>query len=827
MANTKVDVLQAVMDEKYAAQITQEQWNVLSQDPAWRDLATEVPELTAPLYARFGLQPSGNPAVNPTLAADTFNVVGKRLPRTHGIGVVTSVGKFSQHIITENMVFMKVLGSKHPHAKVLKVDTSKAEKLPGVVSIMHRGNMPKEYADVTLGAGPPARFIFGEEVYQVGAPVAAVVAETEHIADEAMRMIEVQYQVLPAVFDMIDATKSNTAKQWDSKLDGTTLAIAQPFVRGNGDQGLTQGDVVVQSVSNRGFEDHVALELGNSISWWDNNKLNHIGTVRHPHGRRASLAQWLKIPQNQVRIISPGYLGSSYGSKRDPDWADIIAALMAKVVGRPVKAIASRSEDLVIRTHRAQSRTEAKMSVKRDGTIVGATFKVTSNVGAARLAAATGSWIGFQQMYKIPNLKLEGIDVFTNMYRYGSYRCVQHPVATLSQEILIDKAAYAINMNPLDIRLKNINEAGNPDTKKPYSNPSSIACLQKAAEMIGWKAKWHAPKAKEVRPGVFHGIGIASHTCSHGAGGAPSTGSVVINADGTLSIVSAAAEVGPGERTIMAMIGSEALGIPYEQTTISPDVDTDFTSDTGNTAGSRQTISGGWGIYEAAIDARQQVLYWAALRFVANARAATPPQTITVKVEDLDIVKGVVVMKSDPTKTLKMADVVAAAANPIIGRGAHLHEATWERMSFASHAVEVEVDTVTGSVKILKYVAVHDVGRAINPMGVEQQIEGGAIMGIGAALFEENLVDAATGLPINDNILDYKLMSMKDIPRSIDVGILEYPKAFGTYGAMGIGEPPIALPGPVIANAIYNAVGAWVESMPFTRVKLLAALKTA
>lgn len=829
MAKIKIDAVQAVLDEKYAAQITQEQWNELSQDPVWRDLATEVPELTAPLYARFDVPSNGNghPASNPTLAAETLNVVGKRMPRTHGVGVVTSIGKYSQHMIGENMVFMKVLGSKHPHAKVLKVDASKAEKLPGVVAIMHRGNMPKEYQDVSLSAGPPSRYIFGEEVYQVGAPVAAVVAETEHIADEAMRMIEVEYQILPAVFDMIEATKSNTPKQWDNKLDGTTLAVAQPFVRGNPDQGMGQGDVVVESVSSRGFEDHVALELGNSISWWDNNKLIHIGTARHPHGRRASMAQWLKVPQNQVRIISLGYMGSSYGSKRDPDWADIIAALMAKVVRRPVKAIASRSEDLVIRTHRAQSRTDAKMAVKRDGTIMGATYKVTSNVGAARAAAATGSWIGFQQQYKIPNLKLEGIDTFTNMYRYGSYRCVQHPVATLAQEILIDKAAYAINMNPLDIRLKNMNDVGNPDTKKPYSNPSMKATLEKAAETIGWKTKWHAPKAKEVRPGVFHGIGIASHTCSHGAGGAPSTATVVINADGTLSVVSAATEIGGGERTVMAMIASEALGIPYELTSISPDVDTDFTADTGNTAGSRQTISGGWGVYEAAMDARQQVLQWAADKFVADAKRATPPQNLTVKPSDLDIQKGVVVIKSDPTKTLKMADVVAAAANPIIGRGAHIHEATWERMAFAAHAAEVEVDTVTGSVKVIKYVAVHDVGRAINPMGVEQQIEGGVIMGLGAALLEENLVDAATGLPINDNILDYKLMSIKDVPRTIDVVMLEYPKAYGTYGAHGIGEPPIAVPGPTISNAIYNAVGARVESLPITRIKVLAALKTA
>lgn len=822
MANKPVDAVQAVLDSKYAAQITQEEWNELSRDPVWRDLAAEVPELTAPLMERFTVRPSGNghPSSNPTLALENLTVVGTRKPRSHGVGVVTSIGKYAQHMIGENMVFMKVLGSKHPHAKVVKIDTSKAEKLPGVVAIMHRFNMPKEYADVAMEAGPPTRFIFGEEIFQVGAPVAAVVAETEHIADEAMRMIEVEFQVLPAVFDMIEATKATTAKQWDNKLDGTTLAIAQPFVRGNPDQGMSQGDVVVEGTSSRGFENHVALELGNSISWWDNDRLIHIGTARHAHGRRDRMAQWLKVPQNKVRIITPGYMGASYGSMRDPDWADVIAAIMAKTVHRPVKAIATRSEELVVRTHRAASRTEARMAVKRDGTIVGATFKVNSNVGAYRSAAATGSWITFQQLYKIPNLKLEGIDSFTNMYRYGSYRCVQHPVATLSQEILIDKAAYAINMNPLDIRLKNLNDVNNPDTKKPYSNPSMRVVLQKAADVVGWKDKWHAPKAKEVRPGVFHGIGIGAHSCSHGAGGAPSTATVVINADGTLTVVSGAAEIGPGERTVMAMIASEALSSPYESTSISPDVDTDFTADTGNTAGSRQTISGGWGVYEAAIDARQQVLSWAADKFTAD-------QKRPIKPADLDIQKGVVVLKSDTTKTMKFADVVAAAQNPIIGRGAHIHETDWERMAFAAAAAEVEVDTVTGSIKLLKYVAVHDVGRAINPLGVEQQIEGGVIMGLGAALLEENLVDAATGLPINDNVLEYKLLTIKDVPRTIDVVMVEYAKAYGTYGAHGIGEPPIALPGPVISNAVYNAVGARVENLPITRIKVLNALKSA
>lgn len=826
----QVDVLRAIQDQGYAAQLTREQWSELIQDPLWHEISAEMPELTAPLYAQFGAQVGGNghgAQSSPSAAAADFAVIGKRIPRMHGMGIVTGVGKYSQHIIGKNMVFMKTLRSTHPHARIKSIDTSKAEKLPGVVKILHRFNLPKEYQDSAVEAGPPKRFLFGEEVYQVGAPVATVAAESEHIADEALRLIEVEYEVLPAALDFLEAMKPNTPKQWDNKLDGTILAVAQPLVRGDPDKGMNSGDVVVESTTSRSFEQHMALELSNSVSWWDNERLIQIGTTRHAHGTRALLAQILKVPQSQVRSISPGYVGASYGNLRTPDWNEAIAAVMAKLVGRPVKYIDTRSEDFVTRTHRAQERTEAKMAVKRDGTIVAATYKVIANAGAMRGSWATGAWIGLQLLYKIPNLKLEGIDVFTNMYRGGTLRCVSHPYATFAQEVLIDKAAAAIGMNPLEIRLKNINEAGNPETKTPYSNPGLRACIEEVAKTIQWSDKWHAPKSKEVRPGVFHGIGFAAHTCSHGAGGSPSTASVVVNADGTLTVVSGAAEVGPGERTVMAMIAAETLGIPLTLTSITPDVDSDYTSDTGVTAGSRQTLSGGWGVYEAAMDAKQQLLQWAAQKFVADAKRATPPQTITVKAEDLDIKDGGVFMKVDTSKKLAVRDVVAVANNPIIGRGAHIHEPTWERMAFAAHAAEVEVDTVTGTIQVLKYVAAHDIGRALNPFAVEQQIEGGVIMGLGAALHEELLVDQATGLPINDNILEYKALSIKDVPRKIDLILVEYNKQYGVYGAHGIGEPPIALPAPTVSNAVYNAVGVRMESLPMTRVKLLAALKAA
>jgi xanthine dehydrogenase molybdenum-binding subunit len=202
---------------------------------------------------------------------------------------------------------------------------------------------------------------------------------------------------------------------------------------------------------------------------------------------------------------------------------------------------------------------------------------------------------------------------------------------------------------------------------------------------------------------------------------------------------------------------------------------------------------------------------------------------IEVTPEQLDIRDGLVFFKDNPEVTLEIGDAVNAVVpnTAVIGRGAHFHEGTWERIAMAAHAAEVEVDTVTGTVTILKYVAAHDVGRAINPFSTEQQIEGGAIMGIGAALTEELLVDFATGLPLNGNLLDYKILSIKDVPRSIDVILVEKFKEWGVYGAQGVGEPPTAVPPPTIANAVHNAIGAWVEDMPITRRKVLEALKSA
>src|SRR5712691_6255938 len=386
MEQKKVDALRVVQDPAYAASLTESQWRDLNNDPVWSELVGEFHEMTAPVITLYAAQlgqaaprtqtppraPAARPPAQPTPPANTpqqFDVIGKRVPRLHGLGIVTNLGQYTENMRMNRMLFTRTLRSPHPHAKIKSVNTSKAEALRGVVAVLHRGNLPAEYRDVKLGSGPPDRYLFNEEVFEVGSPIAVVAAESEHIADEAVHLIEVDYDVLPAVLDHIEGMKATTPKQWDNKLDGTTLDITPPKIRGNPDQGFAESDVVVQNVTTRSAEHHAALEPTTVIARWDyasdgRDHVTMVGTFRHAHGARNTFSQALKLNQSQVRTITPGYVGASYGSHRDPTLVEIHAALMSKITGVPVRTMNTRAEDFITRTHRTPVRNESKIGVK-------------------------------------------------------------------------------------------------------------------------------------------------------------------------------------------------------------------------------------------------------------------------------------------------------------------------------------------------------------------------------------------------------------------------------------------------------------------------------
>jgi len=827
-----VDLLRVAADQAYAISLSMEQWSAilasrdfLSMSIAHPELAQNIAQTHASINGgMFQVPVVQNPSAQ--VADADLKVIRQPRTRTQGYGVVTGLGNYVEHMNVPNQIFMKALRSPHPHAKVRAIDSSAAEQMPGVVAVMHRFNTPREYLSIKLGAGPPDRFLFPEEVFMAGVTVAIVGAESEEVADAAIRGIKVDYEVLPAVLDFQEGMRTGTPKQFDSKFDGTVAGVATPLLRGQGDAALSSADVTVDEVAIKPIEAQTALELTNSVMWWDGDRLTAYNTNQGPFGYRASLAAAFNIPLNQVRWINTGYMGSGYGFRALAEIDDVHPAVLAKYTGRPVKTMLTRQEDATTRGHRPRFRNEMKLGVNRDGSIVAGAFKVIADTGATKFAAASSAWFTMYNTYNIPNLKLEGVDVLTNNYPAFAYRCVMHPNGTFAMETVMEKAAYAIGMDPVKFRLQNLNETGNPDTGKPFSNPGLRDCITQAADKIGWAQNWHAPKAKEVRPGVFHGVGLAAHACSHGAGGQPATGTILINPDGSIEAVSGSTEIGSGQRTQMRMIAAEALGVPYESVTISPIVDTDTTTDTGVSGGSQQTNSGGWGMYDAAQDARRQMFEIAARMYTAQARrgdanapAFTPDQ--------IELTEGKWIgVKNDPNYRAKIGQVVTFGGGAVIGRGVHIQDPRWERTAWAAHAAEVEVDTVTGEVKVTSYAAAHDVGRIINRMGLEQQIEGGVVMSLGSTLYEELLTDKATGLPLNGNLLDYRIPSIKDVPEKIDVILIEHPKEYGVFGAHGIGEPAMGPEGATIANAVYNATGVWMTELPLTRERVLAALKT-
>src|ERR671933_34754 len=513
MART-IDVLRVATEPAYAAELTAEEWYEVARSAEWNQMLAEQRELLEPTLAAQrtmlpGFMQQAAPPVPAQVLNGPYNVVGQKVPRVQGLGIVTGLGQYTEHMTQPGTLYTRTLRSPHPHARVTSIDSSEAEKVAGVHAVLHKDNLPDLYKDVKIGSGPPDRGLFDTELFEVGAPVAIVAAESEHIADEAVRLIKVQYEILPAALDFLEAMKPSTPHQFDSKLDGLTLGVTPPLVRGDPDN--KKGEVTIDVVASKSFENHLALELTNSISWWDNDKLIMYYTNQWAHGIRAGLSQALKIPQNKIRVIQPGYVGSGYGFRSNVELAEIHSAILAKITGRPIHTVYTRAEDFVIRTHRPQFRDEMHLSVNKDGTLVSGHFKVIANVGAARSAAANGSWFTMQDLYTIPNLKLEAIDVFTNSYKQGPYRCVSHPNGTFALEVLMDKAAYAIGMDPVQFRLRNLNEEGNPDTRQ-----------------------------------------------------------VIVNTDGSVQCISASNDIGGGERTTMAMIAAESLGVPLNRVSITP-----------------------------------------------------------------------------------------------------------------------------------------------------------------------------------------------------------------------------------------------------------------
>jgi xanthine dehydrogenase molybdenum-binding subunit len=779
---------------------------------------------------------------------EEFAVVGKRLPRRDAIEKATGAAKYTVDIELPGILFGKVLRSPYPHAKILKIDSSKAKKLRGVAAVITIDDVPKkvfncsmsnaviggapvtaevadEHAEEEGGLTEEATFavdildqrVLSDKARFVGDAVAAVAAINESTAEEALGLIDVEYEKLPAVFDPEEAMKPGAPLVHDAF--ERNIAVHAPWSFGEDvDKGFKEADYIVEGTFRTSKQKQCQLEASVCIASFDaTGRLTIWSPAQAPHAMLKIIASLFNIPEGMIRWLTP-YVGGAFGHYCSL-WAEPICIALAKKTGKPVKLAYTREEEFIATDSRASAILSGKMGVKKDGTITALQRKDIVNAGAyfghaGSTTAASISW--FFALYRCLNREGEAFVVYTNTPMTGAFRGYGNPRGMFLLEQLVDMAAEGIGMDPIEFRLKNIKRIGEPSwiPGVSFENDAGVECIRRGAEIIGWKEKRARKKEGIKRQGI--GMACATHSSSaypflidH------SSAFIKLNPDGSANLMVNPVEIGVGIVETVAQIAAEELGVRAEDVHVFHG-DTDINMFDLGTFSSRSNYVLGMAVQKAAREAKWKLLKRAAER-------------LEVSPKELEVKDRRVYVKTAPKKGVSVTEIARDALyNYEIGRGEHIsgHSSFQPRNSpiFQANFAEVEVDTETGEVRVLRMVVAHDIGRAINPMSVEGQLEGGAVQGLGFTLAEDFAVNNNTGEIITDSFATYKILSALDCPE-IEVVLVEQPVASGPFGAKSVGESGMVPVAASVANAIYNAVGVRITELPITPGKILKTLQ--
>ena len=749
---------------------------------------------------------------NVILSSVDYNVVGTRPVRHDGADKVTGRALYGADFDTAGLLHGKVLRSPHAHAHILSIDTSAAEALDGVFAVVTFNDFPN-VTDATLDLGEEvttlhdlqANILARHKALYKGHAVAAVAANNPHTAEEAVKRIKVDYEVLPPVMTAPEGMADDAPILHESLRTselGTTIAdkqtnVADHFQHVKGDiaKGFADADVVVEREFNTVTVHQGYIEPHAASALWNNDGRLHIWcSTQGAFPARDATAEALRMPVSQVRV-TPMEIGGGFGGKI-PVYLEPVAALLSKKSGRPVKVVMSRADVFEASGPTCGSNMKIKVGAKNDGSITAMQAYLAYEAGAFK-----GSPVGAGAMcvfaaYDVENATIDGYDVVVNKPKTAAYRAPGAPNAAFAAEQVVDEVALKLGMDPIDLRLKNASTEG---TRRPDGTVfPRIGCVEVLEAMKNhphYSAPLDENQGRGVAVGYWFNVGFESSV------------NIAVNADGTITLVEGSTDIG-GSRASIAMQAAEVLGIPAESVRPSV-VDTDSVGFTAVTGGSRTTYATGWAAYDAAQDVKSQMI----------ARAAT---IWDVDADSIELKDGVFQSTADPELNMSFKDLagqLGGTGGPVIGRASRNAGGMGVGGgSFAGNIVDVEVDPDTGKTAVLRFTVVQDAGKAIHPSYVEGQMQGGSVQGIGWALNEEYYM-TDDGAMANSTLLDYRMPTSLDLPM-IDTVIVEVPSDH-PFGVRGVGEANIVPPTPAIANAIHDAIGLRMDRLPMSPVAIM------
>ena len=747
-----------------------------------------------------------------------YAIVGKSVPRKGLVEKLTGEARYTADMKLPGMLYGRIVRSPHPHADVLAVDTSAAASLPGVYATVTPFDAPRGH----IAADLP---VLDTRVRFVGDEVAAVAAEDADTAAAALDLIRVEYRTLPFVVDPEEALQSGAPQLYP---DGN-LATGRPLVLERGDvaQGFTEADLILEDVFRTPGHSPSPLEPRAVLASWEGEQLTVWKCTRGVHQDRAALASALEIDPENIRVVGPP-LGAGYGAKDETRLA-ALAAVLAQRAGRPVRIELSRDEEFVAGRVRHSAVLRMKVGLKNDGTVTAVDCSAVLDTGAY-LASGPGVLRRTAQaglyLYTCANVRYEGRLAYTNRPAAGSYRGLGAPQGHFALESLIDRGAEQLGIDPLDLRLRHhVRIEGQLGTRVtppgdiidtqpveggiPFSSNGLEECLRRGAGAIAWRANRRLPNSS---PGSKkRGLGMSMLIYRGGPGG-QSSAQVRLNRDGRIELVTGLMDVGEGATTALAQMTAESLGGAFEDV-VPVFADTATTPRAPNTAGSTATFSTGTAIVQAASQIRARLLEAASL-------------AMDVPIDVLDIRHGLVYLEADPLRNMTLAEILQSAGEDSMYAEATVTPGSPEYIinTFGAHFAEVEVDTDTGRIRVLRYVAAHDSGQIINPNLAINQVEGGVSQMLGFTLSEDLLSDGPTGVTLNPSFLEHKSPTIMDYP-DIRVIFADVVDPVAPLGAKALGEPPCVGVAPAIANAIYNAIGIRFNRLPITPDQVLNALR--